>query len=425
MLQAQRGARTMLGKKSHSTLNLVSPLAGFALLFAVVVPWIAGCQDGELQNLPASQVRDSAGIRIVENARPADDSRLPWRIGPEPSVSIGDVVGEEAYMLHQVDDAVILPDGRIVLANAGTSEIRVFDASGMHQATWGRAGEGPGEFTALGGVAPWPGDSIVAWDTRARSIAVFDSDGALGRSFVLEAADRPNEPRMALSDGTVIGRAVDSGGGPGYRREQFTYTLHDADGSLLVSLGDHPGRESFINMEGRIAIFGLLPFSRSLREASWGETVVLAPDDHYEIRVHDRATGTLTQIVRRDYANRAPTRDEVDQAIDEALGRTSLTGDRLEWTREGYKGMPLVESLPAFRALLTDELDHLWVREATLPGVERPAPLWTVFNPEGRVLGFVETPDGLTILEIGADYILGQATDDLGVESVQLWPLER
>ncbi len=318
-----------------------------------------------------------------------------------------------------------LPDGRIVIANAGTNEIRVFDASGVHQATWGRAGEGPGEFTALAGVASWPGDSIVAWDTRALTVAVFDSEGGLGRSFVLEGDGRSNEPRMALSDGTVLGRAVNAGAGPGYRRENLTYALHDAGGSIRASLGDHRGRESFINMEGRMAVFGLLPFGRSLHEASWGKSVILTPDDQYEIHVHDRTTGALTRIVRREYTNRAPTREEVDEAIDDALGRTSLTGDQLEWTREGYRGMPLVESFPAFRTLFTDELDHLWVREATLPGMDRPAPLWTVFDPDGRVLGFVETPDGLTILEIGVEYILGHTTDDLGVESVQAWPLER
>ncbi len=37
----------------------------------------------------ANQQRDSAGIRIVENARPEDGSRLGWRIGPRPAVSIG------------------------------------------------------------------------------------------------------------------------------------------------------------------------------------------------------------------------------------------------------------------------------------------------------------------------------------------------
>ena len=412
--------------RSRSTVTMVSTLAGLVLLLAAVVPLIAGCQEGALQNLPVSQVRDSAGIRIVENARPADDSRLPWRIGPEPSVSIGEVAGEEAYLLHQANAGLVLPDGRIVIANAGSNEIRVFDASGIDEASWGRAGEGPGEFTALSGVARWPGDSIVAWGTRARTIAVFDSEGVLGRSFVLEADDRPAEPRMALADGTVLGRSVDSGAtGPGYRREQITYELRDADGNAVVSLGVHPGREAYLNMDGPFPLFGLLPFSRTTWEARWGDLIILSPDDEYEIRAHDRDTGALARIVRRDYANRAPTRDEVDEAIDAALENTNLTGEQLELTRDGYKAMPLVESFPAFRTPLTDGLDHLWVREATLPGMDRPAPLWTVFDPEGRVLGFIETPDGLTILEIGADYILGRTTDDLGVESVQLWPLER
>ena len=49
----------------------------------------------------------------------------------------------------------------------------------------------------------------------------------------------------------------------------------------------------------------------------------------------------------------------------------------------------------------------------------------TVFDPDGRVLGFLETPAGLAIFEIGDDYILGLARDDLGVQSVQVWPLER
>ncbi len=48
-----------------------------------------------------------------------------------------------------------------------------------------------------------------------------------------------------------------------------------------------------------------------------------------------------------------------------------------------------------------------------------------LFPPEGRVLGFVETPEGLGIYEIGQDYILGRSLDELGVEHVQVWPLKR
>ena len=52
-----------------------------------------------------TETRDSAGIRIVENARPPAGSRLGWRIGPEPAVSIGVLEGEDRYMLQQVTDA--------------------------------------------------------------------------------------------------------------------------------------------------------------------------------------------------------------------------------------------------------------------------------------------------------------------------------
>ena len=67
----------------------------------------------------------------------------------------------------------------------------------------------------------------------------------------------------------------------------------------------------------------------------------------------------------------------------------------------------------------------LTTREYDFPGEERPAPLWTVCDPEGRVPGFVETPPGLRIFEIGADYILGRVRDEPGVESVQVWPMSR
>ena len=67
------------------------------------------------------------------------------------------------------------------------------------------------------------------------------------------------------------------------------------------------------------------------------------------------------------------------------------------------------------------------LRERSGSGSSRSGanPVWTVFNPEGRVLGFVETPAGLDIYEIGEDYILGLATDELGVEYMQVWALER
>ena len=85
----------------------------------------------------------------------------------------------------------------------------------------------------------------------------------------------------------------------------------------------------------------------------------------------------------------------------------------------------LAEHLPAFSTVLADAAGHLWVREYDLPREENPVPLWTVFDPEGRVLGFVETPNGLDILQIGEDFIVGRVKDEFEVEYVQVWPLVR
>jgi len=87
--------------------------------------------------------------------------------------------------------------------------------------------------------------------------------------------------------------------------------------------------------------------------------------------------------------------------------------------------MPVAEHLPAFAAVREDRLDHLWVYEYEAPGEETPGTLFTVFDPEGRVLGFFELPERMGILEIGEDYILARVRDDLGVDYVQVWPLQR
>ena len=94
-------------------------------------------------------VEDSAGVTIVTNDPVAADSRLPWQFSEHPALAIGSVDGGEADELFRVRDATRLPDGRIVIANAGSNELRVFNADGSHAGTWGGRGEGPGEFTSF------------------------------------------------------------------------------------------------------------------------------------------------------------------------------------------------------------------------------------------------------------------------------------
>ncbi len=428
-------------------------LVGFALL---------ACQDAERtpgdapepDAHPAAQhrIRDSAGIRIIENARPPEGSRLGWRIGSEPSVTIGSVEADDDFQLHRVDDALRLADGRLVVANGSSHQLLVFDDAGNHLEAWGQKGEGPGDF---GGVwsgnsygfrlfwaEPWPGDSIAVchgtYSLGLELLSIFDSNGRHARRVNLARDGVHTMCRGVLPDGSIL--ASRSPGWAGYPptgldRPSIDFFLLEGDGSLRAELGTHPGAEEFqYNDETGFPPFNFWmhdpPFQQSIVWGVWDGLAIVSNTDRYEIRAYN-ADGSLARIVRRDHQVRTPTEADLER----------FKADYLEWITDAdsrrkmtlvLDALPLPSSFPAFTpigngelGIEVDALDHLWVREYRLPGDEDDPPLWTVFNPDGIVQGYIETPAGLVIYEIGEDYILGKVFDELRVEYVQLWPLDR
>ena len=394
-------------------------------LTPIILPLVAACSvEPDAARILESQARDSAGITIVENARPARDSRLGWRIGETPALSIGAEEGDPGEMLFDVRDATWLGDGRIVVANAGTSDLRVFDAAGTYLETWGGQGDGPGEFSAYTpeAVARWPGDSIAADNMFGRRVEVFDSQGDPGRTVTM--ADGYHSFLGVLPDRTVLAKpsAVLRGGlfGAGellVRRDE-DFGLLQPDGELRASLGALPGEEWFSSAAGPMAMRH--PFGRATIATIWGDLAVVAPTDRYELRAY-RSDGTLVRIIRREHELRSPTRAELDALL--AARYADLPEERRMGLLAETANMPLGEFFPAFDALQSDPLGYLWVQEYGLPGQD--GNVWTVFDAEGRVQGLVETPSDLDVFEIGEDYILGTMADEFDVERVQVWRLDR
>ena len=62
----------------------VSRMKNVIVLSAGVLGTSACMQDLQATQRPRYVERDSAGVRIIENERPPDGSRVGWRIGPEP-----------------------------------------------------------------------------------------------------------------------------------------------------------------------------------------------------------------------------------------------------------------------------------------------------------------------------------------------------
>lgn len=99
---------------------------------------------------PGVTVRDSAGVTLVESLASQWPSGEAWAVAPTPALTIGSLDGPHEQQLYRVFGAHRLPDGRIVVANSGSYELRFYDRDGQFLAASGGRGGGPGEFVSMG-----------------------------------------------------------------------------------------------------------------------------------------------------------------------------------------------------------------------------------------------------------------------------------
>ena len=82
-----------------------------------------------------------------------------------PRVVIGVDADRPGHDLFRVVAATRMSDGRIAIANAGTSEIRIFGSSGELVTVTGGEGQGPGELRNMWDMIRLPGDTflVMSW----------------------------------------------------------------------------------------------------------------------------------------------------------------------------------------------------------------------------------------------------------------------
>lgn len=365
---------------------------------------------------------DSAGVPVVVNPAEPPGGAV-WRLAATPRLEIGRADGAPEELLFQAFGGLVLSGGGIVLANTGTFELRFYDAEGRRLRSVGGEGDGPGEFRRLQLAGSITGDSILAFDSRLRRVTVFAPDGAVAR-VVPVSAEVDGALRLigALADGRIVlGTVLPVPRETGVAREPLRVGILSADGTSWTPLGDFPGREVSVAGSSAGSSSFSSPFGPNVRQVAAGDRIVVGTNDAFSLRVHD-ASGRLMRLIRQNRPLRPADPDEIARVLEPARARSADRpgGERM---LAAIDQLPLHETLPAFAQLLLDRTGHLWIQE--FPGSGARPTDWQVFDPEGVLVARVGLPDGLEILDVGPDYLLGRVSDDLGVERVRLYDLER
>jgi hypothetical protein len=368
------------------------------LIPALFLTLIVACRD-VTPGLSDALVQDSAGIAMVENTTPAWRDGQAWRVEPKPVLQLGQLDGDQPHMFANITGAVQLADGSIAVADAGSSQLRIFDPTGQHRRSIGGPGSGPGEFRVIAAMIALPGDSLLVVDPANRRITIVHAPTGASRSQPLPGDVGLLTPLALHGERSVIGYAAMSGfdATPGRDTiDVFRIDLDTGHGQLVTRL---PG-ESRDHPRG----FGPTPVIAAGPDGFW-----YGSGDTYELRRFDQ-DAALRGIARVSYAQ-VPVTAEM---IAHYKAQTAEANERFGMPP---RDLPFPTHLPPYAALLRDSEGNIWVRPLTT----ELQPVWNVLDSAGRYLGDVELPTPFVPFQIGTDFVLTRGWDDFGVEYVRLY----
>lgn len=390
----------------------------------LVVLLLHGCSDSA--SGPSTVVHDSAGVRVVESIRGGWTDEIGWRVDPRPFRTIGRVEGESPYVLHRVRGAVMLADGRVLLADAGSLEIRLFDPAGAFVRSFGRQGSGPGEFSDIAMLTRFGSDSLLIFDRDLQRVTIVSADlqGVARVSPIagVEGVGRPTV-RAALPDGSLIGRAnapSGSGGATSMWQDSVVVIRFAPDGSEPRVLFGTRGDDRYSLVENGTAMHNNHPLGRLTAFATDGQRLFVAAGGDIGFDVYS-AAGALEQRFR---INR-PARPVDEQVIDDltsswqALDPDPSSSGEVE---QFIRAMPMPSTLPGVDRIQVDASGHVWLRSFEVAQPEHAT--WYVFSADDTgYLGAVSLPGSLEVTDIGPDFVLGIGRTAVGAEQVQIFSL--
>jgi hypothetical protein len=412
-----------------------------ALGAGALLLWIAaaatGC-DGRDSRQEQSEfvVRyDSGGVEVVHNRLGAPEREI-WALTAEPRLEIGGP--DSDHHLFRVRGAFQVVHGKLLIVNQGSHELLIVDRDSLVTRV-GRKGAGPGEFSGFMSSGRYRGDSLYVADSQLARVSVFDANGQFGRSFRM---DPPNEvfgtPSLEASfaDGEFMGES--------YLHEALREEYEEQgklpqalvrlspDGEVLHVIGGLRAAPCSSIQCTRLILFGFRP-----GVSIHSDAVFYAFNDQYRITIHDRG-GEVRRIISRDHVSVPVDRQGIDHYVERHFEPA-----RQERARSILAAaMDDVRRMPAFGHITTDAVGNLWVEEVTdvradmvlffMDPFNAPShpprqtgSAWAVYAPDGGYCCTVGMPSRFSPTDIGDDYVIGVFTDELGVESVRSYGLNK
>ncbi len=129
------------------------------------------------------KIETEDGIRLVHNEKTGKWGKQP-KISLEYVKNIGDLESEDENVLfYMPSDIVLDKEGNVYVLDSGNHRIQKFDPNGNYLATFGRRGQGPGDFQYPQSIDLDPDGNLYVSDSGNQKIQIIKPDGSLAEEI--------------------------------------------------------------------------------------------------------------------------------------------------------------------------------------------------------------------------------------------------
>ena len=344
-------------------------------------------------------IQKSDDVVVVSNQKIPE---LKMRIVFKEELSIGEVEGDENYMFGESVAFNTDEDGNFYVADYDTHRILKYDSEGKYLLSFGREGQGPGEFQSLSVTRFDKDNNLYITDRRNRRISFFDKDGKYLKQIQMLEGD---VSVIINSKGFLVAKK------PGQSLEgnvQKTTSIFGLFDDKFNSLVEFYKDESEISLPTGRDVSALAQYiAKGLSNDAFrpriryalanNDFIYFGYPDKYEINIYS-PEGKLKRKITRDYKPIQVDKKDKEsfvKVVVEYISSPIFTDDVKEIT---FKKIKYRKYKPAYQSFTLMENGWLAV---VVESRENEYMLFDIFDQEGRyIANFKTTVPALPVEEL-------------------------
>jgi hypothetical protein len=125
-----------------------------------------------------AKIEKKDGLAIIHNPKgPVQEKGFPSRLSLKQDLCIGKNLEGEDYMFSQIGGVAVDVEEDIIVIDEKEIVVKVFDKTGKHIRTFGKRGQGPGEFASVSRIVLTGGKDLVLLDASNGRFSYYSKEG--------------------------------------------------------------------------------------------------------------------------------------------------------------------------------------------------------------------------------------------------------